>query len=59
LCGFVFFYTVLAIVELYLMIKYIRLGPEKLFSSTDFSIQPISTLKRKTISNGSVGESHA
>ncbi|CAM4443592.1 MAG: Cytochrome bd ubiquinol oxidase subunit 1 [Legionellaceae bacterium] len=27
LCGFVLFYTGLAIVELYLMIKYIRLGP--------------------------------
>ena len=30
LIGFVFFYSVLAIVEMYLMIKYIRLGPEKL-----------------------------
>jgi cytochrome d ubiquinol oxidase subunit I len=28
LLGFVFFYSVLAAVELYLMIKYIRLGPE-------------------------------
>lgn len=27
LCGFIFFYTGLAIVELYLMVKYIRLGP--------------------------------
>ena len=26
--GFVLFYTILAIVELYLMVKYIRLGPE-------------------------------
>ena len=40
LCGFVFFYTVLAIVELYLMIKYIRLGPEKLFTVSDFSSIP-------------------
>ncbi len=29
LLGFVVFYTILAIVEVYLMIKYIRLGPEK------------------------------
>ena len=28
LIGFIFFYTVLAIVEFYLMIKYIRLGPD-------------------------------
>lgn len=28
LLGFVIFYTVLAVVELYLMIKYIRLGPD-------------------------------
>jgi len=27
--GFALFYSLLAIVELYLMIKYIRLGPEK------------------------------
>jgi cytochrome d ubiquinol oxidase subunit I len=29
LSGFVLFYSVLAVVEFYLMIKYIRLGPEK------------------------------
>tara|TARA_Y100000588_G_C14198020_1_gene901126 strand:- start:1455 stop:1799 length:345 start_codon:yes stop_codon:yes gene_type:complete len=28
LAGFVIFYTLLAIVEIFLMIKYIRLGPE-------------------------------
>lgn len=28
LLGFVFFYSVLAVVELYLMVKYIRLGPD-------------------------------
>ena len=28
LAGFVIFYTTLAVVELYLMVKYIRLGPE-------------------------------
>ena len=38
--GFVFFYTALAIVEVFLMVKYIRLGPEKLFRSVDFIIQP-------------------
>jgi cytochrome d ubiquinol oxidase subunit I len=27
--GFALFYSLLAIVELYLMVKYIRLGPEK------------------------------
>lgn len=30
LAGFVIFYTVLAIIEVYLMVKYIRLGPEKI-----------------------------
>ena len=30
IAGFVIFYTVLAIVEVYLMIKYIRLGPDNL-----------------------------
>jgi len=28
LLGFVFFYSILAVVEVYLMVKYIRLGPE-------------------------------
>lgn len=28
IAGFVLFYTVLAIVEIYLMVKYIRLGPD-------------------------------
>lgn len=28
LFGFVIFYSVLAVVEMYLMVKYIRLGPE-------------------------------
>lgn len=31
--GFVLFYSILAIVELYLMIKYIRLGPEGMHAS--------------------------
>jgi cytochrome d ubiquinol oxidase subunit I len=37
LCGFVFFYTLLAVVEIYLMVKYIRLGPDQLFGPEDFS----------------------
>lgn len=41
LLGFVFFYTVLAVVELYLMIKYVRLGPEAIFRPTDFSVSPV------------------
>lgn len=32
LTGFVVFYTVLAIVELYLMVKYIRLGPDRMLT---------------------------
>ncbi|TAL61968.1 MAG: cytochrome bd-I ubiquinol oxidase subunit CydA, partial [Legionella sp.] len=33
IAGFVLFYTVLAVVELYLMVKYIRLGPDVLHTS--------------------------
>ncbi len=40
LLGFVFFYSLLAVVEVYLMVKYIRSGPEKLFSVADFSAFP-------------------
>jgi cytochrome d ubiquinol oxidase subunit I len=43
--GFILFYTILAIVELYLMVKYIKLGPEKLFEADQFSINPIKTTK--------------
>lgn len=43
--GFIFFYTLLAIVEVYLMVKYIRLGPENFFTAKDFRIQP--QLRRK------------
>ena len=38
LTGFILFYTVLAVIEIYLMIKYIRLGPdgmEKKYQSTE------------------------
>lgn len=38
LTGFTLFYSLLAIVEIYLMIKYIRLSPDKLFPAEDFSV---------------------
>ena len=38
LSGFIFFYTILAVIEVYLMIKYIRLGPDQLFQPADLSI---------------------
>lgn len=38
LSGFVFFYSVLAVVEVYLMVKYIRLGPDQLFKPQDFAL---------------------
>lgn len=40
LLGFICFYTILAVVELYLMIKYVRLGPESLFKPSEFSAHP-------------------
>jgi cytochrome d ubiquinol oxidase subunit I len=40
LLGFILFYSALAVVEVYLMIKYIRLGPEHLFQPKDFSVLP-------------------
>lgn len=40
LLGFVFFYTLLAVVELFLMVKYIKLGPDNLFGKKDFSVLP-------------------
>ncbi len=40
LTGFILFYTALAVVEVYLMLKYIRLGPDNLFSADDFSLEP-------------------
>ena len=51
LCGFIFFYTLFAVVELYLMIKYIKLGPEKLFNPQDFNVHPV-----KEISTSQKGE---
>lgn len=32
IAGFVIFYSVLAVVEIYLMVKYIRLGPDKMYA---------------------------
>ena len=45
LVGFVLFYTVLAVVELFLMVKYIKFGPDKLFSSSDFGVHPVPALQ--------------
>lgn len=51
LCGFILFYTALAVVELYLMIKYIRLGPDALFRPSDFSVYPKRVLHPANESN--------
>lgn len=40
LSGFIFFYTLLAVVELYLMIKYVKLGPDNLYDVTEFAVYP-------------------
>lgn len=34
LCGFIIFYSLLAIVEMYLMTKYVRLGPDGVFNNS-------------------------
>lgn len=47
LIGFVFFYSILAVVELYLMIKYIKRGPENIFNVSDFSLKPDLHLSRR------------
>ncbi len=36
LAGFLFFYTVLLVIELFLMIKYVRLGPSSLHTGRYF-----------------------
>lgn len=41
LLGFVLFYSALAVVEIYLMKKYICLGPDGIFNPEDFSTQPV------------------
>lgn len=48
LCGFILFYTLLAIVEIFLMVKYIRLGPDNLFKPEDFHIHPKKRKKKLT-----------
>ncbi len=40
LSGFILFYSALAVVEMYLMVRYIRKGPDRLYQPADFSIQP-------------------
>lgn len=40
LMGFVVFYSALAVVEVFLMVKYIRLGPDNLFKPADLQIHP-------------------
>ncbi|MFZ2315950.1 MAG: cytochrome ubiquinol oxidase subunit I [Gammaproteobacteria bacterium] len=40
ICGFILFYSLLAVVEVFLMVKYIRLGPDNLFEAKDFSVYP-------------------
>ncbi len=39
--GFIFFYTLLAFIEIYLMVKYIRLGPEALFKEAAFEMKKV------------------
>ncbi len=38
--GFIFFYSALAVVEIFLMVRYIRKGPDKLYKPSDFSVRP-------------------
>jgi cytochrome d ubiquinol oxidase subunit I len=56
LIGFVLFYSILAVVEVYLMLKYIRLGPDGLFLAADLQTAPMPRLTRKP--NIQRGESH-
>jgi len=49
LIGFVVFYSALAVVDLYLMIKYIKLGPDKYFGhSTDAVAMRLTNTKLRT-----------
>jgi cytochrome d ubiquinol oxidase subunit I len=41
LSGFVLFYTVLLVVDLYLMIKYARLGPSETWEVPDFAARKV------------------
>lgn len=49
LIGFIFFYSILAVVELYLMVKYIRQGPEKLFQKNEFSVHPVKKIRKQYV----------
>lgn len=48
LIGFVLFYSALAVIEVMLMVKYIRLGPDNLYSPDDFSVKPVFDDKKTT-----------
>jgi cytochrome bd-type quinol oxidase subunit 1 len=48
LVAFILFYTALAVVDFYLMIKYIRIGPEKAFLPHDPDPLQKSSSKRKS-----------
>jgi len=39
--GFIIFYTLLACVEIYLMVKYIRLGPDGIYEEKDFNTERV------------------
>lgn len=47
--GFVFFYSLLAVVEIYLMVKYIRLGPEALFKPSEFDLKKVEQPPRSSL----------
>lgn len=49
LIGFLIFYSMLAVVEVYLMVKYVRLGPDQLFPPEEFSIAPENGRKVKKV----------
>ena len=40
LIGFIVFYTLLAVIEMFLMVKYIKIGPDNLFEEKEFSVIP-------------------
>lgn len=48
LIGFVLFYSILAVLEVFLMVKYIRLGPDNLFKPEDFDLHPTPSTKGET-----------
>jgi cytochrome d ubiquinol oxidase subunit I len=52
LMGFIFFYTFLAVVDFYLMIKYIRLGPVRAFHMSD----PTSQKQQNALAHAKGGE---